>query len=77
MKPKKYRRVVAKKEHICKECKNSIAKDEICVQGGSDYYHDDCYSALRLMLEEVYRAPKLTKTVAKKLTIEWHLEHTS
>jgi hypothetical protein len=77
MKPKKHRRVVAKKEHICKECKNSIAKEEICVQGGSDYYHDDCYSALKLMLEEVYHAPKLTETVAKKLTIELYLERTS
>ena len=77
MKPKKHRRIVAKKEHICKECKNSIAKDEICVQGGSDYYHDDFYSELGLMLEEVYREPKLTKTVAKKLAIEWYLERTS
>lgn len=74
MKPKKSRKVIARKEHTCKDCRKKIAKEDVCVQSGRAFYHEDCYARLRLLLGKIYLEPKITSPVSKKKIVEWYIE---
>lgn len=74
MKPKKSREIIARKEHTCKDCREKIAKEDVCVQSGRAFYHEDCHAKLRLLLEKIYLKPKSTSHVSKKKIVDWYVE---
>lgn len=51
-----------------------IEGDEICIQGGTCFYHRKCYDQLRILLESSFPEPKMTVSVKTKQIVEWYLE---
>lgn len=63
------RYATARKEHTCKDCKEVIKKDEICVQGGRRFYHKKCHAKMTWL-----PSPKMTETVRRKEILDWYLK---
>ena len=63
------RRVIARKEHKCGDCRDMIKKGEECIQRGNRFFHKKCHARFWwLLLDD---EPKMTETVRRKQLLDW------
>ena len=71
----RHRFMIAKKAYVCWECQGVIEKTTMCVYSKVSFYHDLCYSKLRILLHRVYGLPQTTMSSSAKLSNKWSLEN--
>ena len=71
----RHRFVIVKKICFCRECKELIEKKTICINNKDKFYHDACYSKLRLLLRKIYGLPYTTMNTSAKLSNKWSIEN--
>jgi len=71
----RHRYVIVKKTCFCWECQEPIEKKTICINNKEKFYHDVCYSKLRMLLRKLYGLPHTTMSTSAKLSNKWSLEN--
>ena len=71
----RHRFVIVEKKCFCWECKELIEKTTICINTKDKFYHDACYSKLRLLLRKLYGLSYTTMSTSAKLSNKWSLEN--
>lgn len=71
----RHRFVIVKKTCFCCECKELIEKKTICINNKDKFYHDACYSKLRMLLRKIYDLPYTTMSKSAKLSNKWSLDN--
>ena len=71
----RHRFVIVKKKCFCWECKELIEKTTICINAKDKFYHDACYSKLRMLLRKLYGLHYTTMSTSAKLSNKWSLEY--
>jgi len=66
------RRVIARNEQKCRDCREMIKKGEECIQKGKHFFHTECYAKFWWLWQD--DKPKMTETVRQKQLRDWCLK---
>lgn len=67
----RHRFVILKNTCFCWECQELIEKTTICISNKDKFYHDGCYSKLRMLLRKLYGLPHATMSASTKRSNEY------